>query len=61
MDGEKVFHLKNIRDIKNGLAWKHTLKALKTEFRDLKREIEDYTREFIEDYQLIEALKDFIK
>jgi len=48
MDGQKAFHLKNVRDIKNGLAWKHTLKALKKEFRELQREIEDYTRDFIE-------------
>ena len=51
MDGEKAFHLKNIRDLKNGLAWKHTLKALKTEFRELGREIEDYTRDFIEAHE----------
>jgi hypothetical protein len=51
MDGKKAFHLKSIRDIKNGLAWKHTLKALKTEFRELGREIEDYTRDFLETHE----------
>jgi hypothetical protein len=51
MDGEKAFHLKNIRDIKNGLAWKNALKALKTEFRELGREIEDYTRDFLEAHE----------
>jgi hypothetical protein len=44
----KAFHLKDIRRIQKGMAWQHALKALKMEFRELKKEIEDYTREFVE-------------
>ena len=46
----KAFHLKDIKRIRKGMAWQHALKALKMEFRALKKEIEDYTSEFVEKY-----------